>query len=333
MLITFSISAQTVKDFFYAEKENKELPVYVRGNLKNNTILLYVAGSYGDNAIDFARSDYPGWKNTLEKECAIAYYDKRGLNKRLNKIDEELITWDQFGQDILSIVTTLRKRYQSDIYVMGHSAGGMLVYHYLSMFNQLESNPIEGAIILNTPFTSDSSPSRYTIYRPQYLKNVAKEYVENGIDTTYWSIAHKWMVKTDSIHSRETSVKWNEYVDNAFVPKKRKISIGMTMKVLFAKPYGLKYLNNKDNDLVGDLLWNERQEFSDEQYATMLSKINHPVLLITGRFDSIAVPEELDLFKLAIEQAETMVIPDCGHESYLDQPDRLNKAILSFLSD
>ena len=79
ILISCNLSAQSVKDFFYVEKEKKELPVLVKGNLAKKTILLYVSGSYGDNSIDFARADYPNWKNTLEKEVAIAYYDKRGL--------------------------------------------------------------------------------------------------------------------------------------------------------------------------------------------------------------------------------------------------------------
>ena len=50
--------AQTVKDFFYIEKDNKVLPVFVRGNLDNNTIVLYVQGGPGETAIDFGRSDY-----------------------------------------------------------------------------------------------------------------------------------------------------------------------------------------------------------------------------------------------------------------------------------
>lgn len=32
--------------------------------------------------MDFATIDYPGWKNTLEKDYAIAYYEQRGTGNR-----------------------------------------------------------------------------------------------------------------------------------------------------------------------------------------------------------------------------------------------------------
>ncbi|NQZ78490.1 MAG: alpha/beta hydrolase [Ekhidna sp.] len=333
-LISFSLSSQTVKDFFYVEKESRELPMLVRGNLKNKIILLYVSGSYGDNAIDFARSDYPRWKNTLEKEVAIAYYDKRGLNKRLKKIDTTQISWDQNSKDLLSIIRFLKKQYKSKIYLMGHSAGGMLVLYHLSMYNALDNNPIEGAIMINTPFTTDSSPERYSQYRPQYLKNIAQDFIQKDINREKWQEALNWMTQTDSIHSLETSRTWNRYVDEAHAPQKRPIGPGMALRVVFSRPYcPFKILNNKDNDLVGDLLWAQKQQIRDKQFSQQLSRINHRTLVITGQYDPIAVPEELVPIKSALSEAETLVLPNCGHEAYLDQPELLNDAILKFIGN
>jgi pimeloyl-ACP methyl ester carboxylesterase len=332
VLISLNLSAQSIKEFFYVEKDKKELPVFVRGSLAKNTILLYVSGSYGDNAIDFARADYPSWGNTLEKEAAIAYYDKRGLNKRVNKIDTNQISWNQNSKDIFSIVTLLKDKYNAKIFLMGHSAGGMLVYHYLSMFNKVETKFIEGAIILNTPFTNDSSPERYTYYRPLFLKNVALEFMEKGIDSLKWQKAYTWVIQTDSIHSRETSRIWNNYAEGAFSPAKRKTTIGMAAKVILARPYNpIKYLNNKDNDLIGDLLWEEKQKVTDKELSIKLSQINHPVLVITGRYDAIAIPEEMELLRRFLRDEKIIVLPDCGHEPYLDQPEKLNEAILKFI--
>lgn len=331
-LIYINLSAQSVKDFFYVEKETKELPVLVRGSLANNTIILYVSGSYGDNAIDFARSDYPNWKNTLEKEAAIAYYDKRGLNKKISKIDSTQISWDQNSIDILKIASYLKDRYNAKIFLMGHSAGGMLVFNHLSDFNKKSASPIEAAIVLNTPFTTDSSPERYSYYRPLFLKNIAQEFIEKGIDTLKWQQAHNWMVKTDSINTSESSKMWNEYVDSAFIPTERKITIGMGLNVIFARPYNpIKYLYNKDNDLVGDLLWKKKQEISDKNFSTKLSQIDHRVLVITGRYDAIAIPEEMVPIKKYLKDEKVIILPNSGHESYLDEPEKLNKAILDFI--
>jgi pimeloyl-ACP methyl ester carboxylesterase len=332
ILLSIDLPAQTVKDFFYVDKVEKELPVMVRGSLDNNTILLYVSGSYGDNAIDFGRSDYPGWENTLEKKTAIAYYDKRGLNKRVSRIDTAQINWNQNSRDIYKIADFLKNKYVAKIFLMGHSAGGMLVYEYLSTFNEQSNSIIEGAIILNTPFTNDSSPKRYSYYRPLFLKNIAQEYMEKAIDTSKWQTAYNWMVNTESINSRERSKIWNDYVESAFEPVNRKITLAMAVKVIFTKPYSpIKYLNNKDNDLIGDLLWEQKQNISDEEFSIKLSQINHRVLVITGRYDAIAIPEEMEPIRRLLKDTKVIVFPDCGHESYLDQPERLNEAILEFI--
>jgi pimeloyl-ACP methyl ester carboxylesterase len=302
--------------------------------LKNNIILLFVSGSYGDNGIDFGRSDYPGWKHTLEQEVAIAYYDKRELNKRLNKIDTSRISWDEYARDILKIAKCLKSTYQARIILMGHSAGGVLVLHHLSIFNQLDSSPIESAIVLNTPFTTDSSPARYLQYRPEFLKNIAQDYIDKENDSQKWQEALEWMIQTDSIHSIETSRIWNQYVEAAYSPQKKNVSVGMALKVIFRRPYiPFKSLYIKDNDVVGDLLWEQKQDINDESFSKQLSQINHNVLVITGQYDPIAVPEELEPISDALKREETIIIPNCGHESYLDQPKFLNDAIFEFISD
>ena len=116
ILLAFNISkAQTVKDFFYVEKDNKELPVFIRGNLDNKIIIIFVQGGPGETAIDFGRSDYPRWQNTLEKEVAIAYYDQRGLNKKANRIDTTLINYNQYSKDIIRVSKQLKEKYQAII--------------------------------------------------------------------------------------------------------------------------------------------------------------------------------------------------------------------------
>ena len=323
----FSI-AQTVKDFFYIEKDKKELPVFVRGNLDNKTILLFVQGGPGDTAIDFGRSDYPRWQNTLEKSIAIAYYDQRGLNQNVHKIDSSLINYKQYSKDIIRISKQLKEKYQAKIYLMGHSYGGGFVYHCLSEFNNT-NNPIEGGIVLNTPVTTDYSKERYNYYRPLYLKNLALEFIDQGIDTQKWQEAFDWIEKTDSIDTPEASNKWNNYVDHAFESTKRKTSVKMAFKVLFSKPYNpIKYLNSKDNELVSDLIWKDQKQIN---FFERLPKINHPVLIITGRFDDLAGPEEIQKAGDLLKKSKVIILPNAGHQSFLDQPKLFDKAVIQFV--
>ena len=329
ILLAFNISqAQTVKDFFYVEKDNKELPVFVRGNLDNKIIIIFVQGGPGETAIDFGRSDYPRWQNTLEKEVAIAYYDQRGLNKKANRIDTTLINYNQYSKDLIEISKRLKEKYQAKIYVMGHSYGGGFVYHCLSEFSDSPS-PIEGGIILNTPITTDYSPERYNYYRPLYLKNLALEFIAKDIDTQTWQEAYDWIEEVDSINTPEYSKKWSAYVDSAFEPINRKTSVGMVFKVLFSKPYDpLKYMNNKDNKLVSDLIWNDQKNID---FFELLPKINQPVLVVTGRFDDVAGPEETQKTKELLKNSVINILPNAGHESFIDQPKLFNQAILKFV--
>ena len=247
--------AQKIKDFFYVEPNTKELPVFVRGNLESQTILVFVQGNYGENGIDFGRADYARWKKSLETKVAIAYFDQRGLNKSVKKIDTTRINPTQVAKDLIAITQKLKEKYHAKIYLFGHSTGGQDVLDCLAKFPK-EGSAIEAGIVFNAPITSDFSPERYKFYRPQYLKNLATDFIARNENTDYWNKALDWMTKTDSIHTPEISKRWNTYVDNAFTPTERNTGLGMALKVIFARPYNpIKYLNNKAHKLVSDLLW------------------------------------------------------------------------------
>ncbi len=154
------IYAQNIKDFYYAEPETKNLPVFIRGNLDQNTILFYVQGGDAENGIDFGRSNYPIWKNTLEKEVAIAYFDQRGLNRHPKKIDTAKINSNQVQKDIIAVAKSLKQKYDAEIILFGHSNGGRWVLKTLANF-QYETKFIKAGIAFNTPITTDFSEKRY----------------------------------------------------------------------------------------------------------------------------------------------------------------------------
>jgi pimeloyl-ACP methyl ester carboxylesterase len=335
--INYIEAQQNVKDFYYVEPETKNLPVFIRGNLEAKKILLFVQGGSADNGIDFGRSDYPKWKKTLETEVAIAYYDQRGLNRRVKKIDTSKINKTQVLKDIILVAKSLHKKYNADVFLFGHSNGGAKVLQCLATF-PTETSFIQSGIAFNAPITTDFSPKRYNFYRPLYLKNIAREFIDQKIDTLYWQEAYDWMSTTDSISTLEDSKKWNAYVDKAYSPVKRKIGVGMVFRTVFARPYNpIKYLNNKDNKFIADKLWYaEKERWDNGQQTTLwelLPNVKHKVLLITGRFDPIAVPEEMEDAHKLLKSSELIIIPNATHESYLMQPEEFNRAVLSFLKE
>ena len=331
LIIPIHSPAQIIKEYFHVEVEGDDkLPVFIRGNISSGKVLIFVQGGPASTAIDFARSDYPRWKNTLEQKVAIAYYDQRGLNKKVKHIDEERITYHQYSRDLIAVAERIKQKYEVEVYLMGHSFGGALVLHTLKNFVE-EADFITGGIALNAPITTGYSEERYIHYRPLYLKNLAQEFIESGQETEFWQEAYDWMVETDSIHSAETSRQWNYYVDHAFTPAKRKISFGMISKVIFSKPYNpVRYLYKKDEDLVGDLLWQDEEHQSTFE---QLDQIKLPVLLLTGRFDSIGTPEEQEEAHRLIPNSELAVLPNAAHESFLDNAQSFNETIIEFITN
>lgn len=326
---------QDVKHFYYVEPETKNLPVFIRGNLAPKKILLYVQGGGAENGVDFGRSDYPRWKSSLETKFAVAYFDQRGLNRRVKNIDTPCINNTQVLKDIISIAKSLQEKYKAAIYLFGHSNGGVKVLQCLAKFPE-ETSFIKSGIVFNAPITTDFSAKRYNYYRPLYLKNLAKGFIEQKIDADYWQGAYDWMLKTDSISTIEDSRKWNDYVDRAYKPYKRKIGLGMVLKTVFSRPYNpIKYLNNRDNKYIGDRLWYAEKALWDKGAQItlweLLPNINHKILLITGRYDAIAVPEEIEEAQKLLKKSKCIIIPNAAHESFLDQPGFFNQAVTAFM--
>lgn len=326
--ITFSVTCQQIKIYQKVTVEDYEFPLLIRGNLSSGIILLFVQGGPGETAIDFARADYPKWKHGIEKEVAVAYFDQRGLNQKLKKIDSLNINYHQYGLDIISLGNFLKDTYDVRVIAFGHSAGGRMVLEALSVFPE-ESSVFESAIIANTPMTTDFSPERNSTYRPLYLENLAQEKISLGEDIEFWEEASQWMDNRDSISTIEDLKKWRSLVNHAFEAERRKITLGMALRVIFSPPYNpISYFNRKDNDLVDDLLWEDERILSNGREK--FQKIRIPVLLLTGRFDDIARPEEVKVLGEQIFDSQFYCIPDAGHEAFLDQPELFKKLTIQF---
>ena len=63
-----------------------------------------------------------------------------------------------------------------------------------------------------------------------------------------------------------------------------------------------------------------------------LESISTPTLLITGDADLYTPPPVLRLFAARFPHCESLVIPECGHSAFWEQPEQFNRAVLDFLS-
>jgi pimeloyl-ACP methyl ester carboxylesterase len=62
-----------------------------------------------------------------------------------------------------------------------------------------------------------------------------------------------------------------------------------------------------------------------------LETIKTSTLLLTGGADMYAPTPVLRLFAAHFKNAESVIVPDAGHSTYWEEPDKFNRAVLDFL--
>jgi pimeloyl-ACP methyl ester carboxylesterase len=63
-----------------------------------------------------------------------------------------------------------------------------------------------------------------------------------------------------------------------------------------------------------------------------LKTIQTPTLLLTGDADLYTPPPVLRLFAARFPNCQSVVIPECGHSAFWEQPEAFNRAVLDFIS-
>ena len=63
-----------------------------------------------------------------------------------------------------------------------------------------------------------------------------------------------------------------------------------------------------------------------------LETIGTPTLLLTGDADLYTPPSVLRLFAERFPNCESVVIPECGHSAFWEQPEIFNRTVLGFIT-
>lgn len=320
-------------DFFHLEEKGAYLPLWVRGNTASGKILLYIQGGPGLNTIDFAAVDYAGWKKNLEKNYALAYWDQRGTGNSQGVYELESVNLKQYLIDLRKIVLFLKNQYpENEIYLFGHSFGGWLSYLYLRDY--ADAPIVAGAIAANAPFTTDHNEERW-LFRHDFLLNTAQSKIAAGEDVDYWKEALEWAETHPVLEAREDQRQWSRFVYNGLTDYEVEppLGLGVILKAVFFSSINIfpTLLNVEKLDAVADRL------FKDQAGIKLLEEVDQikaPLLLITGRFDDIAPPEELEYAFEGLGSAnkQLVILPEAGHDSFLNQPEMFQEALDYFLN-
>lgn len=75
-----------------------------------------------------------------------------------------------------------------------------------------------------------------------------------------------------------------------------------------------------------------RQPYMNKLELKLLRRLTMPTLLISGEADLLAPPPVARLLVQYIPGGELVMLPECGHSAYWEQPALFNEAVLDFLS-
>lgn len=113
------------------------------------------------------------------------------------------------------------------------------------------------------------------------------------------------------------------------------------MKVVFGKTFLNDPLRKNDyNYWKKQMLSNDRKGITRALNGVLyrdsvedeLAKISCPVLILVGDEDVALPAEKSELMDSLINDSKLVIIPQAGHTSTVEQPERVNQEILSFLS-
>ena len=237
------------------------------------------------------------WMDALADTFYLIYVDQRGQG-RSERVDPATLTLSRFAEDVTKLAQTLGfGRYA----VLGHSFGS-----FVALAHAIEQDQASHYIL-------SGCTASFTKTKPELEANLASfEPVELREDVT-----RSWAM--------EPSVKTQE--DFAEVMR-------LQMPFHFATTQSAAYRGYlaSEHSMVYSpevLAYFSEHEYAIE-YEERLREITKPTLVVTGEHDRTCTPRAARDLHAGIPASELIIIPDAGHQTYIEQPGMYFTAVRDF---
>lgn len=299
----------------YLRHKGADMPIWVRGNLASNKLVLFLHGGPGDCAMC-----YRHYLKGLENDVAVAYWDQRIAGASSGKVDVRTLNYEQFGEDAYYVVKLLKEQYPNTrIYLLAHSFGVELAWQFLT--TNENQKLVSGLMAVNGTFSTYRwlVQMREWILREARVQNKTEiiNYVEanpvtrENLGTYKWPELYKRMLELDG---NPVSI----YDDKSFV-----------LKYVFASPNTAlaQFSHPKSYNDYGD------HEIRTYEKGPLLKNIEIPVGLFWGKKDGV-VPIEVgyETRDLLTKTTPTFVtFEQSYHEPFISETDRFVAEVLKFV--
>jgi proline iminopeptidase len=282
-------------------KEN--MPVQGEHKAKLNGLELWYKVS-GKGPVCFFPT--PGWGSSsdiyiasmkpLEEQFTIVYLDTRGTGRSERPKTFKEYTSKHFAGDLDALRCLIGAK---RIWIMGHSAGGMIALHYALAY----PNRTKGLLILDS------------------LADGQDEFSTKELEVRWQALKEHPPFRP--IVDALTDVSWCDQDEAQFMENTRKgMPLYFSTKDAFEKAYAAFKTGWDSTTLSYDALKGTCTSSSlDFSLVDHLGQIKCPTLLVVGANDYICSLKEAQRLHLGLPNSKLLVIEKAGHFPWIEQPE------------
>ncbi|WP_416865289.1 MAG: alpha/beta fold hydrolase [Imperialibacter sp.] len=315
-LFACSDDTTDVKDTFYLRNDGADMPIWVRGNLDADKIVIFFHGGPGDCAMC-----YRYYLKGMESEVAVAYWDQRIAGSSSGNADPSSLTYEQFGEDAFYAVSLLRQQYPGKkIYIMAHSFGVELAWQFLTTGENQKM--ADGLLVVNGTF---SNLRWMEIMREWVIREATARQDNKTLEFT----------ETHPVNNTTVNDVWVDYY------RKMLDLDGNPLSLYENKKFVLNYVLFSPNTAMSQFAHGKAyNDYSEKVLFTFdkteeLSKITLPVKFLWGKKDGVVPIEVGDETErlLTSTTVDWTVFENSWHEPFVSENDKFIEAALSFVRD
>lgn len=256
---------------------------------------------------DFDHEYFRPELDALAEQFRLVYYDQRGRGRSFSGQGPDPVTIATETEDLDRVRDWTG---QASVALLGHSWGGLLALEYAIRY----PDRVSRLILMNT---APASRAAWLVFRRALAARRSPEQIARMSalvsDTAYQAGDIGLDAEYYRIHFA-AGVRRPEHLDKVV----RRLRTGFTAEAIVAARR------------IEDGLYAQTSSRDDYDLTPQLRRMRVPALVIHGSDDFVPLEIARGIAG-AIPGSRLIVVPECGHFAYLEQPDRVRSAITEFL--
>ncbi|MGL4389109.1 MAG: alpha/beta fold hydrolase [Brevinema sp.] len=329
-------------DVLYMKTKNSYHPIYVRGNRNAQNYIIWVHGGPGSSGLYYGDMEEVA---QLHKKYRVIYWDQLSAGGTVgNPNAKNDFKISNYAEHVQGIINIIEKKYKpKNIYLLGHSWGGLLSAYYLiangnRSLAQQRQDQVKGLITLNGVWNIPDSLTN----GEKFITNYAAEQIKQGKDVKQWKKILKWYkdINGKFLGQNVTEHFCNIDLAGGMVIKRARrdeLLKKLTVKMVFNSPFEFYsyYDSQRATRCFLDIV-----ECALNEGANTVNDINIPTLMMYGKLDKIVFPSDTKRWHQVLINGKANADRDyplvefdnSAHAIFLDEKDKFIKVINEFIN-